>query len=666
MMKQTMSSFDVGAITFELMEQLRGSRIDNIYHIIPSTVILSLHPKNDLIIEIGKRMHLTKYQIKKPSVPSSFCMFLRKHLKNSIIEDVKQPSFERIIFLILSTKNGTLTLAAEFFGKGNIILLGEDGQITGALSYRRMRDRNIIRGEMFKLPPPRGTNPLETTLQELLKIQQKNLSCDEALSQNINIGNQYIKEILSLAEVNDTKKCVELKEEDLVKILHSLKSLTSKLVNGEYSPCIIFDPKGEAVDALPFPLSMYSEYEKKFYGSFNEALDEYFTKQTTEFQHAQKRNVVTSKIKDYERILAQQKEQRIFLEKTILDGQKIGTLIYAHLTDLQELLKLIRSKRDLGETWDNIVSEFSEQKKKDVYPASFVESIEPAKGVLKIKINGDFAELNMSISIQDNAAMYYEKAKRSKKKLNGLLSATNKTKTFVETLESELLVVEKEKKEPGEKPKREWFEKFRWTYSSEGFLIIGGRDAITNEIIFKKYMDPNDLVMHADFVGAPLVLIKAADKVPSQNTINEAAELAASYSRAWRMGLGAINVFWFKPDQISKTSPSGEHLQKGSFVINGKKNYIKHLQLRISIGLKNVDEKPVIIGGPSSSVSAQTKTFVEIVPGNVSSEKLAKQIKQSLGEMVPQQMRSLVYNMPPEDFQCFIPAGGGKLLKDRT
>jgi len=665
-MKQTMSSFDVGAITFELAKMLKGSRIDNIYHIIPSTVILSLHPKNDLIIEAGKRIHLTKYQIKKPSAPSSFCMFLRKHLKNSIIEDVRQPSFERILFLTLSTKNGALTLAAEFFGKGNIILLGEDRRITCALSYRRMRDRNIIRGEPFMLPPPRGTNPLETTLQELLKIQKENLSCVEALSQNINVGSQYIREILSLAEIKDTKKCAELGEEDLAKILHSLKSLTSKLVHGEYSPCIIFDPKGEAVDALPFPLSMYSEYEKKFYGSFNETLDEYFTKQTTEFQHVQKRNVVASKIKDYERILAQQEEQKTSLEKTILDDQKIGALIYAHLNDLQELLRLIRSKRDLGETWDNIISEFSEQKKKNAYPASIVESIEPAKGVLKIKINGDFAELNLSISIQDNATMYYEKAKRAKKKLNGLLPATEKTKTFVGTLESELLVVEEEKKEPEEKPKREWFEKFRWTYSSEGFLIIGGRDATTNEIIFKKYMEPNDLVMHADFVGAPLVLIKTADKAPSQTTLNEAAELAASYSRAWRMGLGAIDVFWFRPDQISKTPPSGEHLPKGSFVINGKKNYIKNVQLRISVGLKEVDEKPVIIAGPSSSVFAQTKIFVEIVPGNMSSEKLAKQIKQRLSEMVPQQMRPLVFNMSPEDFQRFIPSGGGKLLKDRT
>jgi hypothetical protein len=132
------------------------------------------------------------------------------------------------------------------------------------------------------------------------------------------------------------------------------------------------------------------------------------------------------------------------------------------------------------------------------------------------------------------------------------------------------------------------------------------------------------------------------------------------------MGLGAIDVFWFKPDQISKTPPSGEHLPKGSFVINGKKNYIKNLQLRISIGLKEVDEKQVIIGGPSSSVSAQTKIFVEIVPGNMSSEKLAKQIKQRLSEMAPQQMKQLVFNMSPEDFQRFIPAGGGKLLKDRT
>jgi hypothetical protein len=187
-----------------------------------------------------------------------------------------------------------------------------------------------------------------------------------------------------------------------------------------------------------------------------------------------------------------------------------------------------------------------------------------------------------------------------------------------------------------------------------------------NEIIFKKYMEPDDILMHADIVGAPLVLIKTMGKSPSQATINEAAELSASYSRAWQMGFGSVDVYWFRPDQISKTSPSGGHLQKGSFIISGTKNYVRNVRLQISIGVKKINDRIMVIGGPPSSISAQTKIFINIVPGDTSSEKLAEQIKHELLEMAPQSLKQLISRTLPEDFQRFIPAKGGKILKDRT
>ena len=89
-------------------------------------------------------------------------------------------------------------------------------------------------------------------------------------------------------------------------------------------------------------------------------------------------------------------------------------------------------------------------------------------------------------SLEQNAAIYYEKAKKAKKKLKGAQDALAKSKQKLEQFQTKAA-----KKVRIEKPtptKKEWYEKFRWFFSSEGFLCIGGRDATTNEIIIKKHV----------------------------------------------------------------------------------------------------------------------------------------------------------------------------------
>jgi len=103
-------------------------------------------------------------------------------------------------------------------------------------------------------------------------------------------------------------------------------------------------------------------------------------------------------------------------------------------------------------------------------------------------------KLSLKKSIEQNAAGYFEKAKKSRKKIAGAKKIIEEQKRALEKLKRKKAEeIEKERqrqeylKTKAERRKeRAWYEKFRWFFTSEGFLAIGGRDATSNEIVVKK------------------------------------------------------------------------------------------------------------------------------------------------------------------------------------
>ena len=251
--------------------------------------------------------------------------------------------------------------------------------------------------------------------------------------------------------------------------------------------------------------------------------------------------------------------------------------------------------------------------------------------------------LDLKKSIDKNASEYFEKAKKAKKKLAGAIKALEKTKVKL-TAETEKKVVVKKKLI--KTVKKEWFEKFRWCYSSDGFLMIGGRDATTNEIVIKKYTEKNDLVFHTDMAGSPFVVIKNPDnkKIPD-TTKQEAAELTAAYSRAWKNGLGSLDVFYVTPEQVSKKAKAGEFLPKGAFMIYGETKYLQP-KVEIAIGIY----KDKVMAGPVSAIKKHCKDVIMVIPGNEKASSVAKLIRKILGASL-------------DDIIRVIPAGGSTIKK---
>jgi predicted ribosome quality control (RQC) complex YloA/Tae2 family protein len=227
--------------------------------------------------------------------------------------------------------------------------------------------------------------------------------------------------------------------------------------------------------------------------------------------------------------------------------------------------------------------------------------------------------LNFTKSIHENAAVYYEKAKKAKKKLEGAKKALEISKQkLTEVLKEQV----RETKVQPVAVKREWYEKFHWFFSSEGFLIIGGRDAITNEIVIKKHTEQNDIVFHTDMQGSPFFVVKTNGKQPGERTMAEAATATAVYSKAWKLGFVNTNAGWMTPQQISKSAKAGEYLTKGAFIINGKVNNVEH-DFCFAIGVK----EHKIIAGPYNAIKEHAEKFVEIVQGDEKPSDIAKTLK---------------------------------------
>jgi len=237
------------------------------------------------------------------------------------------------------------------------------------------------------------------------------------------------------------------------------------------------------------------------------------------------------------------------------------------------------------------------------------------EGKKRIIIDNITIEIDPRKSIQKNAEVYFEMAKKAKRKIEGL------KKAMVELEKKKFMRVKTEK--PKKEIQREWYDKFRWFISSDDFLVVAGKDAQTNEQLIRKHMKDNDLVFHTDITGSPFVLIKNPNnkEIPEQ-TIKEAAEFCGSYSKAWKIGVSAVDVYYIRPDQVKKEGG----LPTGSFMIYGKREWIRRIPVRVAIGIKD-DE---VVFGSVDLVKNKVNKYVIVIPGEQSVNELAKEIQNKL------------------------------------
>ena len=240
-------------------------------------------------------------------------------------------------------------------------------------------------------------------------------------------------------------------------------------------------------------------------------------------------------------------------------SQRKGELLFTNYVQVDNILNVIKGAREKDYGWKEIGKTLKDAKKSGMADAQIFESMDPL-GNITLRIDDVSIALDSKKSIPDNAEVYYEKAKKAKRKIKGALIAIENTKRQLADMEAKKEKAMSNIMVPQKRVKKnlKWYEKLRWFVSSDGILVVCGRDAGTNESVVKKYLEQNDIYLHADIHGAPSVVAKVPSDSLNDNLLKELGEFSASFSSAWSKNFTSQDVYWVEPDQVSKTPVSGD------------------------------------------------------------------------------------------------------------
>jgi predicted ribosome quality control (RQC) complex YloA/Tae2 family protein len=639
-----------------VVSELQGDmRIKKVYQPSPAQLRVLLRYRDgsskNLIVEVGRKIYLSDYALPSPRQPSNFAMTLRKYLANAIIMEIRQVGFDRIVEISAQTRDGEFKLIFELFGEGNSILTDSEGLIKAVMKPRRFKHRDLVGKQEYAYPPQR-LNPFEIGAEELKKVVDGYGSLVKTLAGPLGLGGQYSEEVCARAGIKKDAPSLSLEEAD--NVVQVLKSLKDEAMDPD--PVIILD--GETpLDVTPIRLNAYERRETKEFPSFNSALDAFYTEQVSEEVREKAESGFKDALTTINMRLREQARAIKRFNRDIRDGKLIGDTIYANFEAVKTLIDSVTSARKTLP---------SKEIKSKIADVDVVKQYLPKENALVVSMDGVSFKLDLSIPAAKNADNYYKKSKKAKEKLKGARGAIQKTKAKIkETVEKGRAEAEVEEGMPVKREQRKlkWYERFKWFFSSDGFLVIAGRDATSNEAVVKRHMEKGDVFVHADIHGAPAVVVKTEMKAISDATLEEASQFAASNSTAWKSNAAFLDVYWVNPEQVSKTPKSGEYVGKGAFIIRGKRNYIRS-KVTLSIGVK-IGRDLMVMTGPESAVDKFCDYHVKIEPGRLKSKEAAQKIKQALIDQAAAEHNNDIKRLNIDDIQRTLPTGGYTIVEGK-
>jgi predicted ribosome quality control (RQC) complex YloA/Tae2 family protein len=242
--------------------------------------------------------------------------------------------------------------------------------------------------------------------------------------------------------------------------------------------------------------------------------------------------------------------------------------------------------------------------------------------------------VRLESSIPKFSSQLFARAKELERGAINIDKASEELKSRIEKLQNKTQKIH-EKIQFNILESKQWYERYRWFVTTDGHLVIGGRDASSNSAVIRKHMTENDIVFHAEIHGSPFFLIKNARNKENSDFIEETAQATVSFSRAWKDGLSSADAYWVFPNQVKKGAPTGQYLPKGSFVIEGKRNYCRGIELKLSIGLIQIENKRyTILCGPLNAIRKRCLVYASLLPGGSDPMNLAKKIKSEFVKVI--------------------------------
>jgi predicted ribosome quality control (RQC) complex YloA/Tae2 family protein len=643
MAKESMSVIDVAAWVSSTGKQLvETSRVVNIYRA-DGKFYFKLHTKKAgrelLVVEPGRRIHFTRTE-KPPGEykQDSLLAALRKYVRGRIISRVQQVNHDRIVELNVRE----YSVITELMKNGVIALLDAEGNIVVASEYRRMRDRVLKPKEKY-VPPPNNSVPLpELTIDKLVDRVEKGKDLVRGLVRGLGVPGEFAEEAIYRAGIDKSVDPRSLGETEFEKLHSVLIGLYREALLGKGYVVYDGDKPVIAVSFKPTS-SIDAGLRVEEFESFDDALDVMYSRKEVAIKPIEK-----AIEEEVGRVLASIEKQRKLREDYIEKAEKLreeALFISNHYIEFEKLLGFLK-KTVSGKGWDQLKS------------FTWVKSMDPASGIVVVSVKDMMIRLDLKKSLDEIINELYKKAGELEGKAR---RAERSLRDLEETLrEARKRAVKRYLSNFYKKRRREWFEKYIWSFTRNGFLVIAGRNADQNESLVKKYLSDEDIYMHAEIHGAPSTIIKTQGQDLGEADLMDAAVIAASYSRAWKVGAGYVDVFWVKGSQVSKTPPSGEYITKGAFMVYGKKNYLRGVRLELAVGLEPVEGGYLrVITGSEQAVKSRSWIYASIVPGDNPEESLGEFMARIGCRLSPSKC-IILESFPGEEISKMLPGKYGK------
>ncbi|MEB3779893.1 MAG: NFACT family protein [Desulfurococcales archaeon] len=630
MARKSMNILDVVSWINANRDVLVGSRLDNFYREDGLFLVKVSSRSGDriLVLEPGVRLHFTRRL--RPSgkyKPYPLIVLVRKYLRGSRIEDASILEFDRIVKFTFS--NG-FSIIAELIPRGFLVLVDGDGVIHAADRYDVLRDR-VVKPKVHYKPPPLNTlNPLSLEPRVLLDRVKSGRDLVRGLIRGAGIPGEVAEEAVYRAGLEPGMDPSTLTTSDAMTIVDALRDIWSEAMGGRG---YVVYRRGIPFEADPFkPLRFRDDVDIVDYDHLDDALDDFF-------YHRESRGEDVAEA-EMERLLASVREaeetERRYREMAE-ELRRAASILAERFEWLEYVISCVKTRLSEGGNpldCNGVV---------EVGKRGFKVSIDNA--VIPIGIDEDASRV--IVRLFREAGELEAKAKRASKAREQVMSKLEEVEVRAKARRLSVRVKAR---------KRRWFERYHWIITSNGFLAIGGRDASQNESIVRRYLEDNDVFIHADIHGAPAVVLKTQGREPSLSDLIDAAVIAVAYSKAWKSGLGSTGAYWVWGSQVSKTPPSGEYLAKGGFIIRGKRNYLKPLRVSLTIGITLDEEKlPLVIVGPESLVRDRSLVYAVLEPGDMKLEETAKMLKSMFYKILPREDRHIPLAVPDEELILRIP-----------
>jgi len=478
-MKTRFTSLDIAASIASFRDSLIGLRVSNVYDINPKCYLFKLakpDKKEWLLIESGIRIHSTRFTREKNAIPSAFTLKLRKHLRTKRIEAIEQLGVDRVVKITFGTGPLTQHLIIEFYASGNIVLTDGDLVIQTVLRTHKYDDNTIV--------APHNVYPLQTAKQ-MVPITEELLS--QILSADVPLTSKQDKEDEIQKEKNQPKSEISLKiilsnETDLGTLLieHCLlksgidpqaklrdygKQQNAALLSELQAAQNIFLKKtntGEGYillqqgksksskkkpqsteennnsvqpelpetlfdDFMPILFLQYANRPHLTFPTFDEAIDEYFSKiesQKLTVQASQQEAAVLSKL---EKVKKDQQRRIEELNKSEAQNRTKARLIELNLKEVDQVIQIIRSAVASSMDWTKLNEIIKEEKKKGDPTANMIHKLHLDKNQVTLYLTNPsdeisdeelaspalLVDIDLALSAHANATYYFDLKKKS-------------------------------------------------------------------------------------------------------------------------------------------------------------------------------------------------------------------------------------------------------------